>query len=469
MKTPWMLRQSNGSVVVRCRHPRPLRQRIDQLHLLWPDGQSLALERASGQRQQAWSGPSPQPLPAGWQLLARLDLQPELNALQRLTPGPGQLQGWLLQQQQRRRWRGLVLAAGSNDDALTLEPALQQRLQQLLIRHALLDPHEHPGLEVLLALTPQGRRLAGWLQCLQGAGPRQLPLLQLPTLRALGRQERLLALTLLCQQAGSSNGAHSVAGWAEHRDATAGATLLQYWEGDPVPSDVEAMLAAWRQRLPELRMLRLNAASARQWIAEHGDSGDGARFQRCWHPAMQSDFLRVLSVTRQGGVYLDCDTPTPPDPAALERWRQLVLQCWSQRSLALCVNAVRRPGDIRHYVVNCCLWAPPQHPLMQRWLMAYRQRLDALPPELVGTPRGIHRLGPELVSELIDDLIQNPSCRLEAIHWQGVTLPRLVLDDWSVLLLDPAAYQDLFGVPFSCHASYQSCNDPRDWKVGAQL
>lgn len=29
-----------------------------------------------------------------------------------------------------------------------------------------------------------------------------------------------------------------------------------------------------------------------------------------------------------------------------------------------------------------------------------------------------------------------------------------------------APHRGLFGVPFSCHASYQSCNDPRDWKVG---
>lgn len=130
------------------------------------------------------------------------------------------------------------------------------------------------------------------------------------------------------------------------------------------------------------------------------------------------------------------------------------------------MNAVRQPGDLRHYVVNCCLWAPPGHPLLQHWLAAYRQRLDSLPPELIGTPRGIHRLGPELVSELVDGLLQQPGGTLAAVEWHGVRLTRWCWPRAELLLLPTAAYRALFGVPFSCHASYQSCNDPRDWKVG---
>jgi hypothetical protein len=34
---------------------------------------------------------------------------------------------------------------------------------------------------------------------------------------------------------------------------------------------------------------------------------------------------------------------------------------------------------------------------------------------------------------------------------------------------DTRVFGELFDVPFSCHASYQSCNDPRDWKVGVAL
>lgn len=463
MNQGWTLQRKGRDLMLRCPHPRPVRRCISQLRLRWPDGEERVLNREASRRGSAWSGPLQAPSRPGWRLEAHLDLEAELQSLLRLPPGPGQLGGWLERQRQRRRWRGLALAAGSGDPSLTVAPAVAERLLPLLLRHALLDPGHGAGLAVLMGLCPQGWRLHGWLQCLQGADAQQLPLLQLAGLAAVGRQERLLALERLSQQSAGSP-------WA-HTDTTAAAStipLLQYWEGQPVPADVEAMLAAWRQQLPELEVLRLDAAAAHTWISRHGDPGDGERLARCWHPAMQSDFLRVLRVARQGGVYLDCDTPTPADGAALERWRQLLRHCWSSNTLALCVNAVRQPGDIRYYAVNCCLWAPPQHPLMQRWLAAYRQRLDSLPAELVGTPQGIHRLGPELVSELIDDLIRKPECRLEPIHWQGVTLPRLRCQHWRVLLLNNSAYRQLFGVPFSCHASYQSCNDPRDWKVGVR-
>ena len=152
----------------------------------------------------------------------------------------------------------------------------------------------------------------------------------------------------------------------------------------------------------------------------------------------------------------------------MRRWRALAQHCWSDRTLALCVNAVRRPGDCRHYVVNCCLWAPPGHPFMQRWLAAYRQTLDGLASELLGTPGGIHRLGPELVSQLVDELLANPETLLKPLDWQGLRLPQLEWSGWKLLLLDTGAYRELFGVPFSCHASYQSCNDPRDWKLGVK-
>ena len=105
---------------------------------------------------------------------------------------------------------------------------------------------------------------------------------------------------------------------------------------------------------------------------------------------------------------------------------------------------------------------------MQRWLAAYRQTLDGLASELVGTPGGIHRLGPELVSQLVDELLANPETLLKPLDWQGLRLPQLEWLGWKLLLLDTGAYRELFGVPFSCHASYQSCNDPRDWKLGVR-
>ena len=391
---------------------------------------------------------------------ARLDLEREIGGLQRLAPSGKALKAWLHSLRDRpRRWRRLVLAASCGDPALTVAPAYDDSFLPLLLRLALLEPVEDPALGVLMAFSRKGRRLHSWLQLLGGASGGQLALLRLSEIEGLDRQERLLALS---QLAGRAPGAMGFAA----NSSIEPLPLLQYWQGTPVPGDIEAMLGAWLALLPELQPLRLDAEGGLKWTSEIGDSKDPERFQRCWHPAMQSDFLRVLSVTARGGIYLDCDTPTPDTPAAVERWRALAQHCWSDRTLALCVNAVRRPGDCRHYVVNCCLWAPPGHPFMQRWLAAYRQTLDGLASELVGTPGGIHRLGPELVSQLVDELLANPETLLKPIDWQGLRLPQLEWAGWKLLLLDTGAYRELFGVPFSCHASYQSCNDPRDWKLG---
>ena len=393
---------------------------------------------------------------------ARLDLEREIGGLQRLAPSGKALKAWLHSLRDRpRRWRRLVLAASCGDPALAVAPAYDDSFLPLLLRLALLEPVEDPALGVLMAFSRKGRRLHSWLQLLGGASGGQLALLRLSEIEGLGRQERLLALEQLAARA-------SAATPFVPPSSIEPLPLLQYWEGTPVPGDIEAMLGAWLALLPELQPLRLDAEGGLEWIREIGDSKDPERFQRCWHPAMQSDFLRVLSVATRGGIYLDCDTPTPDTPAAVERWRALAQHCWSDRTLALCVNAVRRPGDCRHYVVNCCLWGPPGHPFMQRWLAVYRQTLDGLASELVGTPGGIHRLGPELVSQLVDELLANPETRLEPLDWQGLRLPRLEWQGWKLLLLDTGAYRELFGVPFSCHASYQSCNDPRDWKLGVK-
>ena len=464
MAEAWAIKAGAAGLELRCRHPRPVRALLAEIGLHWADGQQQRIERPSGQRGSALIVPLAAGRGQPERIEARLDLGREMGSLRRLAPSGEGLKAWLASLRSRpRRWRGLLLAAGCGDPCLTVAPAYDASFLPLLLRLALLEPVEDPALGVLMAFSRKGRRLHGWLQLLGGASGGQLSLLRLPELEGLDRQERLLALS---QLAGRSPGAMGFAAATSIKPLP----LLQYWQGEPVPGDIEAMLRAWPALLPELQPLRLDAEGGLEWTRQlgkgGGDSKDPERFQRCWHPAMQSDFLRVLSVATRGGIYLDCDTPTPDTPAAVERWRALAQHCWSGRTLALCVNAVRQPGDCRHYVVNCCLWAPPGHPFMQRWLAAYRQTLDGLASELVGTPGGIHRLGPELVSQLVDELLANPETLLKPLDWQGLRLPQLEWAGWKLLLLDTGAYRELFGVPFSCHASYQSCNDPRDWKLG---
>lgn len=461
----WHVKAGTCGAELHCRHPRPLRALIGQVRVQGAEGAWNVLERPRQERRRSRMAVLEGHSQAPSQIEAELDLNPELHSLQRLAPGPGALESWLSERRlQQRRWRGLLWAASSADPALVAGAAYEQGLLPLLLRHALLHAiPSDPALAVLMGLSPRGRRLFGWLEMVRAAGGSTgaEAALQLHGITGVGPQERLLAL----QQMASAGAAATLT----LKPGCPPLPLLQYWEGEPVPADVEAMLDAWPRQIPDLQPERLDAAGAQAWIQRHGAPGDQERFGRCWHPAMQSDFLRVLHVARQGGLYLDCDTPVPTGAEERERWRQLALHCWSSHTLALCVNAVRQPGDLRHYVVNCCLWAPAGHPLLQCWLEAYRHRLDTLRPELENTPRGIHRLGPELVSELVDGLLQQPGGRLAAVDWEGVRLPRWQWQGAELLLLDTQAYRALFGVPFSCHASYQSCHDPRDWKVGVRL
>lgn len=458
----WQWTSVGGARQLHCRHPRPVRSVIARITLIGPGGEEDVVERPPQQRGRAVMARLEPGRPAAVRVRAELDLQEECASLQALLPRAPDFAGWLSGlRHSPRRWRGLVLAAASGDPWLVPPDSYERRFVPLLLRHALLNPVEDPALGVLLGFSARARRLHAWLLRLQGAGCADLPLLKLGQMEGLGEQERLLGLEQLAQTG---------AGERFQPPATVQRIpLLQYWEGDPTPTDVETLLKAWPAAYPELQPHRFDAARALAWIRDHCAPEDQERFRRCWHPAMQSDFLRVLHVAHQGGVYLDCDTPVPASAEARRLWMAMAQHCWGSRTLALCANAVRQPNDLRHYVVNCCLWAPPGHALMQRWLVAFRERFDGLPAELVGTPRGIHALGPELAGELVDGLLGDRETQLKPLLVEGVRVPRLCGSSWSLLLFSTRVYRKLFDVPFSCHASYQSCNDPRDWKVGVAL
>lgn len=475
----WSVQKAPSGRKLVCKHPQAIINLVRTITIQWPSGtieeldvsagdgfndKELSLKdndedkdtTAAGRVADDANRQSGDPL----SIKAQIDLRPEYASLQQLKPEPGCLARWLLNRRRRqRRWRALELAAGSGDGALVVDRSYSKRFLPLLVRHALINPVEDPALAILMGFNEIGRNLNDWLTTLQIAKPAGLHLMRPNRPEATYAQERLLALERLSQQA------TPLSPMGKDADGSC-VPMLQYWEGEPVPEDIETMMAAWPAQLQDLKPVRMNAEAALHWITHHGSAQDRERFQRCWHPAMQSDFMRVSVLAQQGGVYVDCDTPVPAEANASQRWRHLMHHCYNGQTLALCVNAIRRPGDIRHYVVNCCLWAPPAHPIMERWLNRHRHALDTLPAELVGTPQGIHQLGPELISALVDDILNEPETQLEAMEWQGIHLPRLHGKDWSLLLINSIVYQKLFGVRMSCHASYQSCSDPRDWKVG---
>lgn len=459
----WHCTGRGNRLLIRCLHPRPTTQLIRHLTLTWDDGTS---RRAEGLGCRSGAG-SDYEIDAGStspsSMQAELDLRHEYESLRQLRPQAGVIDQWLEGlRRNKKRWRGLVLAADSGDPTLTVTKHYNKRFTPLLCKLAILFGVNDPGLAVVMGFSPRGRQLHAWLMLIQPATPLHLPLLQLNPQGEVGHEVRLLALSRMIKQADRHNPFAPAAPLGT-------VPLLQYWEGSPIPEDIEVQFQNWEATFSEAQIQRLDATGALDWIKENSEHEDFERFQRCWHPAMQSDLLRVLFVARNGGVYLDGDTPLPSTNLTQERWRQLMHYCHLNNVLAVCINSISRPGDIRYYAVNCCIWASPLHVKMQEWVERHRQAFDNLPCELIGTPQGIHHLGPELISKLVDQWICEPGTVLTALQWQDVTMPLVEAIGWRLLLIDTNAYRSLFEVPFSAHASYQGNDDPRDWKLGIAI
>jgi mannosyltransferase OCH1-like enzyme len=86
-------------------------------------------------------------------------------------------------------------------------------------------------------------------------------------------------------------------------------TLVRFWH-DPhdVPPDVRECLESWDTLRDEGFAFRMfGDASATAYIAERYGSRELAAFNRCRHPAMRSDYLRICFVLAEGGLYVDAD------------------------------------------------------------------------------------------------------------------------------------------------------------------
>jgi hypothetical protein len=85
--------------------------------------------------------------------------------------------------------------------------------------------------------------------------------------------------------------------------------LVRYWH-DPtdLPEDVRTCLQSWECLADERFELRLyDDVSAADYIAGAYGEREVQAFERCGHPAMRSDYLRICVVLAEGGLYVDAD------------------------------------------------------------------------------------------------------------------------------------------------------------------
>lgn len=83
--------------------------------------------------------------------------------------------------------------------------------------------------------------------------------------------------------------------------------LIQYWNEERAPEDVEALFARMREHNPDLQQMVFSEKTARAFIEEHLGAREVAAFESCAVPAMQADYFRYCAVHVLGGFYCDAD------------------------------------------------------------------------------------------------------------------------------------------------------------------
>ncbi len=85
--------------------------------------------------------------------------------------------------------------------------------------------------------------------------------------------------------------------------------IVQFWNDlDQLPNDVKECIHSWRELERQgFEILMFDASSAKEFIRTHLGSRYERAFEKCYHPAMQSDYFRLCYIFMQGGCYIDAD------------------------------------------------------------------------------------------------------------------------------------------------------------------
>lgn len=83
--------------------------------------------------------------------------------------------------------------------------------------------------------------------------------------------------------------------------------LIQYWNDESAPEDVEALFGRVREHHLDLQQMIFSQRTAMAFIDEHLGAREVAAFEACAVPAMQADYFRHCAIYVLGGFYCDAD------------------------------------------------------------------------------------------------------------------------------------------------------------------
>lgn len=84
--------------------------------------------------------------------------------------------------------------------------------------------------------------------------------------------------------------------------------IVQFWDDEDIPNDVQECIETWiRLKSSGIEHFLFNKDTARRFIAENLPEDKVKAFDRCYHPAMKSDYFRLCFISCIGGFYVDVD------------------------------------------------------------------------------------------------------------------------------------------------------------------
>jgi hypothetical protein len=226
--------------------------------------------------------------------------------------------------------------------------------------------------------------------------------------------------------------------------------IVQFWDDkDRLPGDVGECIDTWRKAEEQgFERHLFDKHQAREFICQSLGQRHKQAYDKCYHPAMQSDYFRLCYIFVEGGCYIDADDVY--DGAQIQHLfsdSRLKIQplCYD-----MATNMMVPPSIFSKLGANAESWifyfnnnpliAGSGHPLIGRALAQATLYLEKEVPN--GLPEIQSTTGPgNLTKSIFDAVTENNETELNL----------LVLCDWENI------------AKTIWHLSYR--NDPRNWRL----
>lgn len=206
--------------------------------------------------------------------------------------------------------------------------------------------------------------------------------------------------------------------------------IVQFWDDlDQLPGDVGECIETWRKTEEQgVERLLFDKHQAREFIRRRLGQRYKQAYDKCYHPAMQSDYFRLCYILVEGGCYIDADDVYDGSPIQhLFSDGRLKIQplCYDMATNRMVPPSLfTKPGAIAanwiFYFNNNPLIAGSGHPLIDR---ALAQATLSLEKDVTnGLPEIQSTTGPGNLTKSIFDAVTESSEIEQAL---------LVLCDWE--------------------------------------